>query len=490
MKKLFAVLLALTLVLSMGTMAIAADTWTGDIIINSADNVSVNGKTFKAYQILEAEAVDATNLDKGVIYFIPAAMQSFYNTLCGGDDATATVSEVVDYINALDAEGLQGFAVDALAAAKTAGITPASATGSAEKATFTGLEFGYYVIEDEGTATPISALMLRSTSAEVTIKADKPAIEKKIDGDKDIDGTTTGLVDYNTAIVGEAVPYVLTSKIPDMTGYTSYTYTVTDTFSSGLTFNDDVAVTVDGVEYTDFTVAQNGQVVTITFNNFINLADKAGKEIVITYSAKVNENAIVGVEGNPNTVKLTYSNNPQSNTTEDTVEDTVYTYLVDLIIHKTDAEGVALPGAEFAVKNAEGNTIATGASDAQGLVKFTWTNGVGLKDGEEYTIVETKAPDGYNEAKDIKFTVTCTDPAADAANANCTWSSNNDSVTFAITDTAEADDYFETTVINKTGSLLPETGGIGTTIFYVVGGFLMAAAFILLVSKKRMANFA
>lgn len=495
MKKLFAVLLALTLVLSMGTIALATDgsttpqTWTGDIIINSAENVSVNGKTFKAYQILLAEAVDATNLDKGVIYSIPAEMQSFYNDLCGGDDGVATVDEIVAYINA-DTTDLQDFAVDALAAAKDAGLTPASATGADEKATFTGLDFGYYVIEDEGSATPISALMLRSTSAEVTIKADKPAIEKKIDGNEDADNTTTGLVDYNTATVGETVPYVLTSKVPDMTGYDSYTYTVTDTFSDGLTFNNDVYVTVGGVEYTDYTVATNGQIVTITFNNFINLADKAGDEIVITYSATVNENAIVGVEGNDNTVKLTYSNNPQENTTEDTVEDKVYTYLVDLIVNKTDADGIALPGAVFAVEDAEGNVIATGTSDETGLVKFAWTNGVGLKDGETYTIVETDAPEGYNKAKDIEFTVTCTDPATDASNANCTWKSSNDSVTFIITDTAAEDDYFETTVENKTGSLLPETGGIGTTIFYVVGSILMLAALVLLVSKKRMASFA
>lgn len=490
MKKLFAVLVALTLVLSMGTIALAAETWTGDIIINSAENVSVDDKTFKAYQILEAEAVDTNDLEKGVIYSIPDSMQSFYNTLCGGTDNTATVEEIADYLDDADAETLQKFAKDALAAAKKADITAASATVADDKATFTGLPFGYYVIEDEGTATPISALMLRSTSKEVTLKADKPAIEKKIDGDTDIDDTTTGLVDYNTATVGEKVPYVLTSKVPDMTGYTSYTYTVTDTFSDGLTFNNDVAVTVGDVEYTDYTVVNNAQVVTITFNNFINLADKAGEEIKITYSATVNENAVVGVEGNPNTVKLTYSNNPQENTTEETTEDKVYTYLVDLIINKTDADGVALPGAVFEIKNDENNVIATGTSDETGKVVFTWTNGVGLKDGETYTIVETDAPEGYNKAADIDFTVNCTDPAADAVDADCTWTSTNNKVTFTITETAEADDYFEATVINKTGSLLPETGGIGTTIFYVVGGILMLAALVLLVSKKRMANFA
>lgn len=488
MKKLFAVLVALTLVLSMGVMAFAAE-WTGDITINSAENVSVNGKTFTAYQILDAEAVDSSNLDKGVIYSIPAGMQSFYDGLCGGEDNVATIDEVTNYISATTTD-LQDFAKAALAAAKTAtDLKTGTATGAGEKATFTGLPFGYYVIEDNGTATPISALMLRATSTEVTIKADKPSIDKAIDGDKDIDGTTAGLVDYNTATVGEEVPYVLTSKVPDMTGYTAYTYTVTDTFSAGLTFNGDVAVTVDGAEYTDYTVTTNGQVVTIEFNNFIALADKAGKEIKITYSATVNENAIVGVEGNPNEVYLTYSNNPQDNTTEDTTKDEVRTYLVDLVINKTDAEDKPLAGAEFAVKQGA-TTIAVGTSDADGKVVFTWTNGVGLKDGEKYTIVETKAPDGYNEAKDIEFTVTCVDPVEGAENENCTWSSDNTSVTFTVTDTAEAEDYFETTVINRTGSLLPETGGIGTTIFYVVGGLMMVAAVVFLVSKKRMASFA
>lgn len=495
MKKLFAVLLALTLVLSMGTMAFAADldTWTGSITINSSDSVKVNGKNFKAYQILEAEAVDSNDLSKGVIYFIPAGMQAFYNGLCGDDDNAATVDEVTAYISAGTTD-LHDFAKAALAAAKTAtGLNTATAKGAGDKATFTDLPFGYYVIEDEGTATPISALMLRSTSAEVTIKADKPTIEKQIDGVKDGDTTTDGLVDYNTAAVGEKVPYVLTSKVPDMTGYESYTYTVTDTFSEGLTFNGDVAVTIGGVEYTDYTVTTNNQVVTITFNNMIalNTPEKIGKEIKITYSATVNDKAVVGVEGNPNTVKLTYSNNPQSNTTEDTKEDKVYTYLVDLIINKTGPDGkTPLLGAEFAVKQGE-TVLATGTSNETGKVVFKWNDKAGLKDGKTYTIVETNAPKGYNEAKDIEFTVTCIDPAADAVNAGCKWEATSDDATITFTKTeGTADDYFETTVVNKTGSLLPETGGIGTTIFYVVGGLLMAAAFILLVSKKRMASFA
>lgn len=491
MKKFASVLVAIVLVLAMSVPAFAAGTWTGTITINSAANVSVDGKTFEAYKILDAEAVDTDDLSKGVVYTIPAAMQSFYDTKFGGDDGSATIEEVVAALDAIkdDSDALQAFAKEALAAAKTAGITAKTATGADDKAVFNDLPFGYYVIEDKGAATPISALMLKTTSEEITIKADKPSIEKKIDGDTDDDSTTNGLVDYNTAAIGEKVPYVLTSKVPDMTGYASYTYTVTDTFSDGLTFNDDVKITIGGNDYTDFTVVEDGQTVTIKFNNFIDLKDQAGDEIKITYSATVNENAIVGVEGNPNKVDLEYSNNPNDNTSTDkTPEDTVYTYVVDLVINKVDEDNAPLAGAEFEVRDSEGTVIATGTSDETGKVTFTWTEGIkGLKDGETYTIVETKAPAGYTKAADIEFTVTCNDPTDISVSANCEWVSDNEAVTFTITGTAEADDYFEATIVNKTGSLLPETGGMGTTMFYVLGSLLVVGAAILLVTKKRMA---
>lgn len=498
MKKLFAVLLALSLILTLGVSTfttVSADevkTWTGSITIEGAANVPVSGKTFAAYKLLDAVAVDENNLDAGVLYSIPAELQGFYDDLCGlkddeGNPVAATGEAVNTKINAMDAEALDAFKVAALAAAKAAGIQPAIVTAGADdtEATFTGLDFGYYVIEDRGAATPISALMLKSTSQKVTLKADKPTITKKIDGniDQDIttdktDETPDGLVDYNTAKVGDVVPYVLTSKVPDMTGYTKYTYIVTDTFSDGLTFNDDVAITIGGENYTEFDVEQNGQVVTITFKDFINLADKKGADIVITYSATVNENAVFGEEGNPNEVYLTFSNNPQTDSTEDSDKDIVYTYLVDLIINKTDANGTPLQGAKFDLEDADGNVIASGESDENGLVEFTWVDGVkGLRDGETYTIVETEAPRGYNKAKDITFTVACTDPTN--GTTICTWETNNDEVLFNDVDA------FETTIKNTTGWLLPETGGIGTTIFTVVGVLLMVGAAVLLVSKKR-----
>ncbi len=484
MKKLFAVLMAISLILSMGAIAFAADTWTGSITIEGTKTVPVTGKTFNAYKVLDAKAINANDLNDGVVYTIPAELKSFYDGLITNKAGTnATVDEVTAYINGLDAEGLQEFAVAALAAAKAASVAGKASEIKEGKAVISDLAFGYYVVEDTGATTPVSALMLRSKSETVKIKADKPSITKKIDGAIDGDSTTTALVDYNTATVGEDVPYVLTSMVPDMTGYTAYTYTVTDTFSAGLTFNNDVAITIGGETYEDFDVDVEDQVVTITFNNFIEQTAK--DEIKITYSAKVNENAVVGVEGNPNTVYLTYSNNPQfSTSTENTPEDEVRTYLAKLIINKTGNDNVALPGALFEIRQ-NGVAIATGESDALGIVEFTWTNGVGLKDGETYTIVEKKAPDGYNEAEDITFTVSCIDPADDAANENCEWNSNNDKVTFKT-----ENNRYETTIKNTTGTLLPSTGGIGTTIFYVVGIALMVGALVVLVARKRMTSFA
>ncbi len=481
--KILSIILAVVLVFSTAIMAFAAnEEQTGTITINSATNVSVNGKTFNAYRILEAEAVDVTDLNKGVVYAIPSELQSFYDGKFGGEDGVATVAEVADALDAIqnDAAALQAFAVEALAAAKDAGIAPETATGADDAAILDEIPFGYYVIEDAGSASPISALMLQTTSATVTIKADKPSITKKIDGDIDSDNETAGEVDYNTAKVGETVPYVLTSKVPVMTGYTAYEYTVTDTFDAGLTYNDDVVVKIGGTVVSDYTATYENQVLTIAFADITNYT--AGADIEITYSATVNENAVKGTEGNANTVVLTYSNNPQdAASTETTPEDTVVTYLIDLIVNKTDASTPATPlaGAKFELYN--GTTlVATGISGDDGVVVFVYEDGqsAGLKDGETYTLKETEAPSGYNEAEDTVFTVSF-DAPTDTEGAK--WSTVNNVVNLNA-----AGDAFEITVVNQTGGLLPSTGGIGTTIFYIVGALLVIGAAIFLISKKRM----
>ena len=480
-QKLFSVLLTLMLAFAMAIPAFAAgEVPTGTITINSAANVSVEGKVFKAYKILDAQAVDSSDINQGVIYSVPAEMADFFSAY------GSTMNEILDKLNGTEID-LNQFAKDALAAAKSANVTPASATGTegATSIEIKDIPFGYYVIEDASTSTPVVALMLRTTEQEVTLKLDKPTIEKKIDGDKDTVSSTTGLVDYNNAAISEIVPYVLTSAVPNMVSFSSYTYTVTDTFSAGLAYNADSLVITIGAKTlakdTDYTVdvTANGDgttTVEIDFINFIQYKANDGETIKIEYTATVDTDAVIGEIGNANTVNLTYSNNPDdASSTETTPDDVVYTYVTKLVVTKTDEDGNALAGATFELRDADDNVIASATTTAEeGGNVLTFT---GLKEGT-YTLVETVVPEGYNKADDITFTIECDYPES---GTDCTWSTTSTTVTYNTTAK-----QFETTVVNNFGSLLPETGGIGTTIFYIVGGLLVVGAVVLLITKKRM----
>ena len=640
-KKFLTLALVMLLTLSFATTAFAAGE-TGSITIKSAENVSVAGKTFNAYKILDLELVG-----DGYVYTVPEELVDFYEDyFWTNDDGTPTTVDESETLPDFDYEVAQkiaemednsaelfNFATDALNKAKeevtdennktVTLITPATVTGAdgATSVTFEDLPLGYYVIEDTGAATPISALMLDSTNPnpEITIKADKPELEKKIDGEKDTDDTTKGLVDYNNAAIGDVVPYVLTSKVPDMTGYTKYFYVVTDTLSAGLTFNNGVKIQIgeddlvghiheeecyetvlscentehtdetheevcyktqlihkkvlicENMEHTaethedtcyetqvtcveenscDYTVAvttnaDGSTTVEIVFVNFIQYKDQAGAEIKITYSTTVDEDAVIGVEGNPNEVKLDYSNNPneESNGTPEnpdkpddkdptgkTPEDITYTYVTDLIIIKVDPNGNRLEGAEFTLTGDKLNKIivekevftedangtywkltdgtfttddpttegmdqtkyesttvkytketvtevvttsetvtATATVGSDGVVKFE-----GLSAGT-YTITEIKAPDGYN-LLDEPLTVTITWTAPKEGSTECTWTYSDPAVGNTVT------------IVNQAGTELPETGGIGTTMFYIIGSILVLTSVVVLVTKKRMGN--
>lgn len=558
LRKIATLLLALTMVFSLAIGASAAS-----ITINGTTNVPVTGKTFNAYKILDLQVVGEGE-SVAYIYTVPDAMKSFYNTrytLTGNEgDYAAQVSDKIS-----KESDIFDFAKVALAAAKSAGVTPATATGTSttNSVTMSDVPLGYYVIEDTGTANPISALILDSTNPNVTatIKADKPVPEKKIDLSRDDDDTTTGTTDYNNAAIGDKVPYVITSQVPDMTGYTHYYYVFNDTLSKGLTFNNDVVITVGTktlAKDTDYTITSTTSAdgttnVKIVFKNFIqyktlNDDNTTNDEVKITYSATVNENAVIGVKGNDNKVTLTYSNNP--NATEEgtpgdeptstspvgiTPEDKTRTFVTDLQIIKVDPLKNRLTGAEFKLTGTKLNKVivtreeftvdesgtywklkdgtyttddpstegmdqskydntttkykkeiktetvttsdtvnATGTVGTDGVLTFT-----GLAAGS-YTITEIKAPDGYNLLeKPINVTIGWTAPANDTA--DCTW-------TYTGTDTVNETATNHVTVENKAGTELPSTGGVGTTMFYVIGGALVLAAVVLLVTKKRMST--
>ena len=336
-KKVMALVIAMAMVLGMMSLSAFAADPTGSITVKPNGSVSLENKTFKAYRILDATY--GTGTPQPISYTIPAKMQSFYDEFFsegeGAEKKTAsqlaaTAGKTVDQyvaekIAALDNAGIKDFEYKALAAAKTAGVTANTGTlGEDKNYKFTGLPAGYYVIEDEGTATPISALMLDTvTNANVDI------VIKASDESKKEIMTAGELVNKkaNELGIGRAVNYKITQKVPDTTGYTYYYYMINDTLSEGLTFDPDSVVVKVGnttlVKDTDyylyadktadaavlgtktFIVAFKDVVADITAEKYA-----AGDDITVTYSATVNSNAVVGVDPNNNKANITYSNNP------------------------------------------------------------------------------------------------------------------------------------------------------------------------------------
>ena len=537
-----ALLLAVVLVLALSVCAFAAEDYS--ITVNNTNKaVSIDGKTYSAYKIF-----DATYSGTSVAYTVSEEFKDFSYNGNSGDDLIAYLSTL-----ATNSDTLNAFAKAALAYASKKNIQPAGiATASGERATIALSAPGYYLVTGKATAdgqevTAACSLTTAKPKAEIAPKVDAPSIDKKI-----VEGEHK--VAANTANIGDAVNYEITSKVPSMQGYTKYYFVIEDTLSKGLTFNDDLTVTIGGttlVKDTDYTltVTKNSDGTTnleIVFKSFIQYKDRAGKDIIVKYSATLNQDADLDpAAGNPNTVKLIYSNNPNETGTgtEDkpgpkdpvgeTPESETKTYVTGVKLTKVDSKtGNTLTGAKFEItgtsmqvvlvnktiyKASDDGTFymlkngtytpdapteatedkydsttqkyekvtvvdkttvpteinATGYVDKDGVLTFE-----GLGKGE-YKITEIIAPQGYNLLKEpIKLVI-----AADSVTLDgCKWN-----VT-ANGDKLSADDgyLYALTVKNSSGTELPSTGGIGTTIFYIVGSLLAVGAVILLVTKKRM----
>lgn len=507
-KKLSAAALALILALALCAPAMAATTAYTITIENST-----TGHTYEAYQIFSGDL--STNAEgkkvlsnivwgSGVTVEGQSALLRF-----GKADGEEPYASAAALAAALTDANVRDFAQEAakyLSAAKTTS-TPGSGSY-----TISGLAAGYYLVKD--TAAPendfYSANLLKVVgNVTAAPKGDKPDIDKIIVDADDANGKGTALD------VGGTVEFKLTSTVPSMDGYTSYTYTVYDTMSAGLTFNNDVAVTIDGTPLTkdtDFTVTQSGQSFTVTFPNFINQKEKTGKALVITYSATLNENALT-TDVETNKTYLSYSNNPNdSSSTGTTTEKIVYVYDFDLVIDKYTGDavdGARLSGAMFVLKNADGKYYhwndtakkvewipvqtppASGSADTlkaawEGLgvtVVVTDENGYanfrGLDSGS-YALREIAAPAGYNLVKDdISVAITA------VYNTDGTLKTETGSGT-SVSHTAGSQYVQSIPVQNNAGSTLPETGGIGTTVFYIAGALLAVGAGVILITRKRM----
>lgn len=495
LKKLAGVLLALAMVFTLALPAFADET-TYSITINN----SAGGHTYEAYQIFTGD-LSGTTLS---------------NIIWGSGVSEAGQTALGDA--AAKAETLKT-EEDAKAFAKAVAPYLTTAAGSASTVTdgkyvISGLAAGYYLVKDQDGSltgdndsyTEYIVEVVSNTTA--TPKSDVPTVQKKV---KDINNSTddamTGWQDSADHDIGDSVPFQLKATLADnVSSYTTYKVVFHDTQSKGLTYNNDAKVYIDGEETNGFTVtatvnADGTTTLTVSCDDVKALGAGNSSVITVEYTATLNENAVLGSAGNPNEVYLEYSNNPNksesgNNETGNTPKDVVIVFTYKTIISKItknpdynpEVEGskeyIPLTGAEFTLEKYNKKTdkweAITVVKNDEGTT-FTFT---GL-DGGNYRLTETKTPAGYNSIDPIAFTVTAEhdvlsdNPALTSLSGNAT----TGELTFT-SNTTEGS--LSADVVNKSGSTLPETGGMGTTLFYVLGGGLVLVAVVLLVTKKRM----
>lgn len=505
MKKALSVLLTLVAVFALSTSAFAADNYT--ITINNTNP----GHTYEAYQIFSGR------LEEGVLSDIQwgpgvnqtgliAALKNLTAFASLSNDATAAdVAEILSG-SAKDSDIAKDFAsvIGAHLSNTVAGTSQENKDGEGKTVNYTisGLKAGYYLVKDQkdtqngGNDTYTRYILNVVQNVTVTHKGTVPTVDKKI--------TDLGeAADFN---IGDNVPFTLTATLPNnVTDYETYKIVFHDTLSAGLTLNrDTIAVTINGKTVTnDFNINANGTSLTISCDDVLTLGATNGSKIVVTYTAKLNENAEIGQPGNPNKVKLEYSNDPNWNgngdgPTGETPEDKVLVFTYELDVTKVDGQdSTKLSGAEFKLQNGAGKWVTV---DANGKVTgwvdteeagSTLTSGsdglfkvIGL-DAGTYTLKETKAPAGYNMLP-APITIVI---SANVDNSEDSPALNTLTIKVDNGEVKNGDlesGIVSTNVQNNKGATLPETGGIGTTIFYVAGSILVLGAAVLLITKKRM----
>lgn len=361
---------------------------------------------------------------------------------------------------------------------------------------------GYYLIKDVG---PVNAAAGEAYGryvvkivgdTTITPKVSKVTFEKKVKDTNDTTGETSGWQDSADYDIGDSVPFQLTGTVADdFKQYTSaYYFAFHDKMDESLDFEQNsVEVYVGSTLITDdYTLTYTPHTFDLVFDDLKNVAGvNAGSTITVKFTAKLNENAKLGNQGNVNEAQLEYSNNPYSEQRGTTNWDNVIVFTYQVVVNKYANEvaaGKERAGAAFMLEKLVGETWTLVKEFQADETTSTFTF-KGLDDGK-YRLTETVTPSGFNTIDPIEFTVT--------ADHKVTWegetrttilTSLNGEPTEAglITFTPSVDTgALSTDVVNKSGSTLPETGGMGTTLFYVLGGVLVLAAVVLLVTKKRM----
>lgn len=500
MKKLASLLLAMVMVLSMTITAFAEET-TYSITINN----SAGGHTYEAYQIFTGDLSGTTlsNIvwgsgvsEAGKTALGDAAAKA--ETLKTEDDAKTFAKAVAPYLT-----------------------TSAGSSNTVTDGTYviSGLAAGYYLVKDKDSSLAdkddayTSYILKVAGDTTVFPKSAKPTVDKQVhDETADAEAEATdGWGESADHAINESFQFKLIANLPadtDFGAYEKYKVVFNDTMSAGVTFESIASVTVDGVTLTSeqytatATAGQAGGSWTLTITDIksidgVNLTN--GADSVVIYNAHLNENAQVnhasGTTTNKNEVYLQYSNNPNASGESElgkTPEDIVWVFTYEVDNTKVDAtdstKKTPLAGAGFKLYDSTGTTeiglIYDDTLSAYRPVKsgetageMTSANDTGVfnikgLDAGTYVLKETTVPSGYNKCADTTVVIKATH-AEEASGASATTNLSSDS---NVTNTIE----------NKQGSTLPETGGMGTTIFYVIGAILVIGAGVVLITRKRM----
>ena len=580
MKKLvsrfMAVLMAMTMILSMSMTAFATEAPKGTLTVNN----TVAGKTLDLYQIFTA-----TKNGDNVAYTLNSAYEGFFQSKI--TDASTLTGEALsekayDYVKTqVGTDGSNGaaFAKDImgwiLENANTVADTHRTETTTAGSTVISDLAYGYYVVyplgaTDTSTApgnekvkSVASLVSVTGIDATVNMKSNYPTVDKKIIPAQSGSGITIGAIvngnwegnhqmeldDENESEdtiaphgatdekkvgdfgIGDTVTYQLTSKVPDMTGYNSYTFKFSDTLSKGLDLKEVLSVKVGNTTLTAKSTGANtyalaydksNRTLTVTLNDFYNsYKNRTGDTITVVYTATLNKEAVIGMNPNTNKSVVEYSNDPKSDGTGKSEPSIVDVHTFDFTIFKyyTTMQGEtevknALKGAEFELykanatkdaadenakinivdegngvyrqatpeeANAAGFTSAKIVSDADGKVLVK-----GLEAGTYY-LRETKAPEGYNKLlSDIKVEITANYEDGKLVSYKVDYTYNG--TTTPGTAITNKTDSPEVPVENKTGAQLPSTGSKGALMVTLAGIVLFGALTASKAFGKKKAN--
>ena len=478
MKKIISLVLALMLVASLSLTVVLADGETGSITINGVGD----GTTYEIYKLLDLESYDVGA--GAYAYKVNTAWSAFFGTTEAKEYVAIDADGYVTWKAAEDVDTVAAFAKMALAYAKANGIAPVKSSENAGEFTVTGttgvfanLELGYYLVDP--TMGALCGLTTTNPNASINVKNGVPTIDKQVKED-----STEQWGDTNTADIGQTIEYRVTVNVHAG----AENYVLHDKMDDGITFKAISLIehvvpgtgthTVDPALYDLDTTSDDCTFDIIFKEEFCNELETNDK-IVVTYTAMLNRYAVINGDGNVNKAWLTFGEGNKSN------EDSVATKTFGIDLIKTDSANKLIDGAEFKIYDAPtgGNevkvvlmddhvTYRRARDDESGIsivVKDGKVRVVGLDNGTYY-LEETVAPDGYNKlTARQKFII---------SDANL--------------DAVFNDGVFSTGsgvhVVNKTGSMLPETGGIGTLLFTTIGGMLVLVTGVVLVTKKRMSK--